>query len=126
MAIRTTDTIRDALGGLLEEEGFSLEGKWPRWTLERTNRGLTDKVQLLSESAPGHDRNLRHMNVNFAVCHARTGREFWMNRPYEEWFEYRDEERLGRELKSQFSRIAEEVLPWMEHMRSKLEEAESR
>ncbi|OWR28091.1 hypothetical protein CDO73_19590 [Saccharibacillus sp. O23] len=120
MAIRTADTIRSAFGELLDGEGFAIKGKWPRWSLERSIGGHTDKVELLCEPLPGQDRDLRRMNVNFAVRHPRTGRDVWMNRPGEEWFEYGDEARLREELNSCLSRIFVEVLPWMERMRSEL------
>lgn len=127
MAIRTADTIRIVFAEWLTGEGFALKGKWPRWSLERSlgenadrEAPYTDKVELLSESVCGQDRNLRRMNVNFAVRHPRTGRDVWMNRPGEEWFEYGDEARLRQELNSCLSRIFGEVLPWMERMRSEL------
>lgn len=123
MTIRTADTIRIVFAEWLAGEGFALKGKWPRWSLERKigdEEPYTDKVELLSESVPGHS-GMRRMNVNFAVRHPRTGQDVWMNRPGEEWFEYDDEACLRLELNSYRSRIFGEGLPWMARMRSELE-----
>ncbi|OWA34670.1 hypothetical protein B9G55_15750 [Saccharibacillus sp. O16] len=117
MAIQTTNIIREILGAALEQQQFSLTGKWPRWSLLRTHHGQTDKIELVSESIQGA-AGQRRMNINFAIEHPRSGQDTWMNRPFEEWFEYLDEEQLRKELKSQLPRIVEQVLPWMEQMRS--------
>lgn len=113
MAIQAANVIRKTL----DPHGFEWTGKWPRWCLRREVDGFTEKVELFTEANRKDGRGTRRMNVNFALRRPGSEADLWMNRPYEEWFDYDCEETLRTELQSCMSRIETEVLPWMKRMR---------
>jgi len=113
MAIQTAKIIRETF----ELQGFELSGTWPRWFLRREIDGFMEKVELLTEATQKDGSDVRRMNVNFALRRPHSEVDLWMNRPYEEWFDYDCEETLRAELHSCMSRIQSEVFPWMKRMR---------
>ncbi|MEJ8306875.1 hypothetical protein [Saccharibacillus sacchari] len=113
MATQAAKIIRETL----VLQGFEHKGKWPRWYLQRQIDGFVEKVELLTEATQKDGHRSRRMNINFAVRRPRSEVDLWMNRPYEEWFDYDCEETLRAELHRCMSRIESEVLPWMNRIR---------
>lgn len=116
MAIQAAKIIRE----ILELQGFELSGTWPRWYLQRQVDGFVEKVELFTEATRKDGHRIRRMNVNFALRRPSSETDLWMNRPYEEWFEYDREETLRAELHGCMYRMESEVLPWMKRMREGL------
>lgn len=113
MAIQAAKVIRQTI----DLDGFELVGKWPRWSVRREIEGFVEKVELFTEAKTKDEGNTRRMNVNFALRRPGSEVDLWMNRPYEEWFDYDCEYTLRAELQSCMSRIEIEVFPWMRRMR---------